>query len=69
MVSTSVHHDEGNEMFEPGQRIRTSGLGRTANWPDATGTVKEVFEDGSPVVVWDGEWIEDEMDPSEVEAL
>lgn len=57
-------------MFKVGQRIRTSGLGRTANWPDATGTVVDVFDDSRSVaVVWDGGWVEDEMDLTEIEAL
>jgi hypothetical protein len=55
------------EQASIGDRIVTSGYGRTERWPHMAGTIVRVFEDyGSVTVVWDGSWVEDEMELDEI---
>lgn len=63
--------DNGGAMaeFEMGDQIQTTGWGRTARWPKTIGTIVGRFEDGALVVVWHNGWIEDEMDPREIERV
>jgi hypothetical protein len=54
--------------FYTGQRVETSGQGRTAEWQHLRGTVTRVTRN-SVIVRWDGTSFEDEMDPAEVRPL
>lgn len=52
--------------YKPGDRVSTTGDGRTATWPRLSGTV-EATGPGAVYVRWDGTlYLSDEMDPNEV---
>ena len=53
------------ESFQKGDKVTTSGVGRTAKWKKGTGTVTNV-KGKSVFVHWDGTSFEDEMTEEEV---
>lgn len=54
--------------MKKGERIQTTGKGRTARWGKDQGTITRVTK-GSVFVRWDGTHFEDEMEPEEVERI
>jgi hypothetical protein len=51
---------EGRHMFQVKEIVKTSGKGRTADWPEHIGTVTSVTKE-SVFVQWDNYAVEDEM--------
>jgi len=55
-----------SESFKKGDKVSTSGQGRTKSWGKISGTVVDV-RGGKPIVKWDGtKFSTDEMDPKEI---
>lgn len=59
----------GAVIYRHGDRVATTGAGKTAKWGDLTGTVTD-FRVGKVYVAWDGSTVtEDEMAPAEVKPV
>jgi hypothetical protein len=59
---------QNTPTIRKGNRVETSGEGRTARWPHGTATVTMVRKN-RVYVVWDGTHFEDEMEAREVRPI
>ncbi len=56
--------------LKKGDRVCTTGYGRTKTWGKQCGKIVRVFKGGKSVgVKWKGHWIEDEMSIKEIKRV